>query len=348
MTTPADRDAGPGADPTTPVDSRRLIEGITSHGIFTLDPEGCIESWTDSAESLYGYDPGTIAREHLRVLFANDEEPTLDLQEVLDRAKTASEEIEHWNKRADGSVFWATVTLSPLGESGHDGYVIVSQDTTEKKQYKQMLERQNDRLKEFTDIIAHDLRNPLNVIDGRLDLYRETRDDEHINQIEATAERMERLVEDLLRVARQGNVVTNPERVDLDSVTATAWEGTGNQSEGASLVYEPVPPVGADHDRLCELFENLFRNATEHGGPAVTVRVGPLDSGFYIEDDGAGIPPEALEHVFEHGFTTTATGSGYGLSVVRTITNAHGWDVHAGNGESGGARFEITGVRFVE
>lgn len=136
---------------------------------------------------------------------------------------------------------------------------------------------------------------------------------------------MERLVDDLLWVARQGDVVTDPQDTHLGAIVQLAWEGTDDA--GASLELEAVDPIRADPDRLNELLENLFRNAVEHGRPGVTVRVGPLEDGLFIEDDGEGIPAEVREQVFDHGFTTNDDGTGYGLSVVRTIVGAHGWDV---------------------
>lgn len=226
-----------------------------------------------------------------------------------------------------------------------------------------MLERQNDRLKEFTDILAHDLRNPLSVIDGNLALYEETGDDAHIETIDETTDRMARLVEDLLRVARQGDVVTDPEPTDIGDVVEDA-SPVVETTPRATLVCHDVPTVSGDADRLCQLFENLFRNAIEHSFTApdsrtrqegegttdgtVTITVGPLETGFYVEDDGPGIPDEQKDDVFDHGFTTSDDGSGYGLSVVRTIVNAHGWDILVTDEESGGARFEITGIDFLD
>jgi|SRR6056297_1740290 len=97
---------------------------------------------------------------------------------------------------------------------------------------------------------------------------------------------------------------------------------------------------------LHELFVNLFENARDHGGSSVTVRVGMLDgsdrSGFYIEDDGAGIPAEDSEEIFEWGHTTTGDGTGFGLAIVAEIAEAHGWEIGVGESASGGARFEIT------
>lgn len=348
LTTPSgDQSGGPDEASIESV-SEQLIEGISSHAIFMLDDKGRIESWPASATALYGFEAAAVVGDTVGVLFADGKDQLPDLDDLLSRAKTGTQEVEHWNERADGSVFWATLTFSPLWNDAFHGYAVISQDTTAKKQYEQMLERQNDRLKEFTDILAHDLQSPLSLIDGRLELYRETGDKEHIEQIDATTDRMQRLVDDLLRVARQGNVVTNPEATDLKRVIETAWEGTGATAGQAGLEYQTIHSVAADGDRLCELFENLFRNAIEHGGKRVQVQVGPLDDGFYIEDDGTGIEPELQDDVFEHGFTTTEAGSGYGLSVVRTIVNAHGWDIRIRDGDSGGARFEITGVEFLD
>jgi len=340
----------PRADGSEPSDTvaRHLIEGAATHAIFMLDADGEITTWSAPAEALYGYDTETALGRHVRTLFADKESGDSNSlpSDFFDQPATDTVEVEHWHRCADDSVFWGTLTLSPLWNETFDGYAAISQDTTTTKEYERMLERQNDRLKEFTDILAHDLRNPLSIIDGYLQRYEETGDEKHLETIEETTDRMERLVEDLLRVARQGDVVTDPEPTDIGDVVDMAWQ-TLSTTPSATLHYEPIQSVSSDPDRLCELFENLFRNAIEHGGTDVTVRVGQLDNGFYVEDDGPGIADEHKEQVFDHGFTTRDDGHGYGLSVVRTIVNAHGWDVTAADAETGGARFEITGIEFL-
>jgi PAS domain S-box-containing protein len=343
MSTPPDPEGSPAGSIESGEDTAdHLLEGITSHAIFMLDTDGLIATWPDPAQELYGYDPATVLDQHISTLFADEEGAGGEI--VLDDARESGVvEVEHWHERADGSVFWGTLSLSPLSDDQFHGYAAVCQDTTATKEYERMLERQNDRLKEFTDVLAHDLRNPLSAIDGHLTLYRETGAEKHIETIDETTDRMARLVDDLLRVAEQGDVVEDPEPTDIEGVVDTAWEGTGRGS-GATLQYERIPLVSADSDRLCRLFENLVRNSVEHGGEEVTVRVGPLEDGFYVEDDGAGIPEDIREEVFDHGFTTDGGGSGYGLSIVRTVVNAHGWDVRVTEGDAGGARFEITGI----
>ena len=327
--------------------ARRLLDSISSHAVFMLDSDGTITEWPRPAEALYGSDASAMLGEDVRSLFADTDgtEASEPPSDFLD-ADSGTVEVEHWHERADGSVFWATMTLSPLvGDEA--GFAAVCRDETTTKEYERMLERQNDRLKEFTDILAHDLRNPLEIIDGNLTLYAETGDEGYIETIDETTDRMARLVDDLLRVARQGDVVTDPEPTDIEAVVDTAWQVMGT-TPTATLAYHDIPAVSADGDRLCELFENLFRNSLEHGGTDVTIHVGPLETGFYIEDDGPGIPEEQANDVFDHGFTTTTDGNGYGLSVVRTIVNAHGWDIFATRGEAGGARFEITGIEFLD
>jgi signal transduction histidine kinase len=97
------------------------------------------------------------------------------------------------------------------------------------------------------------------------------------------------------------------------------------------------------------LFENLFRNAIDHGtngsldSTDITVTVG-FDDVLYVEDNGPGIPEDQREAVFEPGNTTTDDGSGLGLAIVEQIARAHGWEVDATEGADGGARFEFPGV----
>jgi len=78
------------------------------------------------------------------------------------------------------------------------------------------------------------------------------------------------------------------------------------------------------------------------------ITVGRLPDGFYVADDGPGIPPDERDRVFEPGHSTSEDGTGYGLWIVEEIVTAHGWTVDATESATGGARFEITGVEFVD
>ncbi|MGM0718638.1 MAG: sensor histidine kinase, partial [Halobacteriota archaeon] len=112
----------------------------------------------------------------------------------------------------------------------------------------------------------------------------------------------------------------------------------------ATLNIETDRVIRSDRDRLRHLLENLMRNAVEHGESDVTVTVGDLEDGFYIEDDGAGIPIDLRERVFESGVSTADHGTGLGLAITKQVAEAHDWEIRVKNGDEGGARFEITGV----
>lgn len=118
----------------------------------------------------------------------------------------------------------------------------------------------------------------------------------------------------------------------------------------AGLVIESDRTFRADPDRLQRLFENLFRNAIEHAGPDVAVTVGALPNppGFFVADDGRGIPQEERDEVFESGYSTGESGTGFGLATVQEIADAHGWRISVTESADQGARFEITGVESSE
>jgi PAS domain S-box-containing protein len=221
-------------------------------------------------------------------------------------------------------------------------------DISERKR----LERENERLDAFASIVSHDLRNPLTVIKGRAALASEQYDSEDVDAIVDAAARMEELIDDLLVLARQGKSVEETTPVRLSTITEDCW---GNvDTGGATLEVATDATVLADESRLQQLFENLVRNSVEHGPDdgetgALTITVGvlPDGEGFYVEDDGVGIPEAERDRVFEAGYSTDDDSTGFGLSIVSEIAEAHGWTVETTEGETGGARFEFRGVDVV-
>lgn len=242
----------------------------------------------------------------------------------------------------------------------------------ERQRAAERLERERDRLDEFASVVSHDLRNPLTAARGRADLLAEECDSEHVEAVERSLSRMETLIDDLLALAREGDAVDDPEPVSFVALATDAWKTTDSGSGTLQRAVDEFE-ILADEARLRQLLENLFRNAVEHnsassrakpddagerggdserggdgeyGGDGVTVTVGALadGDGFYVADDGRGIPEEEREQVFETGYTTSADGTGFGLNIVAEIADAHGWDVRVVESETGGARFEVSGV----
>ena len=215
-------------------------------------------------------------------------------------------------------------------------------------------------------VVSHDLRNPIDVAKARLEAGRELGDDKHFEHVAQAHERMERIIQDVLTIARGEEVVEQDETVDLTDVAESAWE-TVETNESRLIIAERLPTAIADPNRVGRLFENLFRNAVEHGPQSgtlrgenggddrhetggVTVSVGCLNdrSGFYVADDGSGIAPDDRERVFEPGYSAGDHGVGLGLAIVARIAELHGWSVEVTDAESGGARFEIYGVDSVQ
>jgi PAS domain S-box-containing protein len=308
---------------------------------FALDDEFRFTHVNDRAEELLRASEEELLGESLWDLYAE----ATDIEEVWEAFNAAmdTQEPQSYEVYYDPLDFWVQATVYP-SESGVSVYF---RDITDRKEYERELERQNERLAEFASFVSHDLRNPLNVAQGRLDLAREegTDDDEHLDAVARAHERMSALVSDLLALARDGAAASDSEPVDLAATARRCWETV--ETADASLNVDVDRTVRGDASRLKQVFENLFRNAVEHGGPGVAVTVGELDDGFYVEDDGPGVPVDDREDVFDAGHSTSERGTGFGLSIVRQTVETHGWTVRLTEGADGGARFEITGVAFV-
>ncbi len=204
------------------------------------------------------------------------------------------------------------------------------------------LSKQNERLDRFASVVSHDLRNPLSVARGRLDLARTTGDEDHYAAVERAHERMDELINGLLTLARQGELKSDPVPVGLEGAADQAWRTV--ETGDLELVVDADATVEADPERLRQLLENIFTNTAEHGDGATAVTVGALDDGFYVEDDGVGIPESSREDILESGRSGTEDGTGLGLAIVDTIAEAHGWGVTVTESAAGGARFEFRGT----
>ncbi|PSQ09007.1 hypothetical protein BRC93_13905 [Halobacteriales archaeon QS_5_70_15] len=245
------------------------------------------------------------------------------------------------------------------------------------RERESQLERQNERLGEFASVVSHDLRNPLNVAMGSLDLARDARDSPELEAVANAHDRMEGLIADLLGLAREGEAAAETGPVPLGEAAERCWRNV--RADDATLQVETDRVVLADETLLKQILENLVGNAVEHGSTGnraepddavehgstsprsqsddsvehvrtddggVTVTVGDLEDGFYVEDDGPGIPEAERERVFEMGYSTSDDGTGFGLKIVANAARRQGWEVDDTEGTDGGVRFEVTGVEF--
>jgi signal transduction histidine kinase len=236
------------------------------------------------------------------------------------------------------------INVSRIEYEGEAATLSLVRDITDRKERERKLQRKNERLDQFASVVSHDLRNPLHVVQGRLELAREEHDIDHLETASDAVERSLNLLDDLLTLAREGETVSEVESIDLAATVDRCWQTV--ETEDATLAVETDRTIRADESRLKQLLGNLIHNAVDHGGPEVSVTVGELETGFFVADDGPGIDADARDRVFETGYSTADDGTGFGLTIVEEIVEAHGWDIAVTDDTADGARFEITGVEF--
>ncbi|MCO8253618.1 ATP-binding protein [Haladaptatus sp. AB618] len=332
--------------------SRRYVEkqvhrgfraiDTTSEGIALLTNDFRFNYVNQAYADLFGYDSSTLIGGEWKETLTDEADDRIQ-SEIIPEVDSAGE----WNgditgKRHDGSTLTLTLTVTVVAE---DEYVCAVRDVTERKERERALVRENERLDEFASQVSHDLRGPLSIIYGYLNLARKTGKEEHFDEVETAADRIEAIISDLLEIAREGQKTLKLEEVELVEFAIDVWNGV--ESEPATLDVESTNDrILADRDRLTELFANLFRNAIEHGGDDVTVSLGKTPGGFYVADDGPGIPEEQRERVLESGYSTEQSGTGLGLSIVQQIADSHGWTIAIGDSTGGGVRFAFSDVEY--
>jgi len=326
------------------------LEDIPLHStnlLSLLDEEGIIWYQSPAIARLCGFEQDELVGVSCTDVFHPDDHDRVydAFKNVVASEAFVIEAVEYRHLTADGSYVWVESVAS--SDPTPDGYYVINtRDISEKKAQQKELERANERLESFARIVSHDLRNPLAVAQGYLEIAEAESPNENHSTVETALNRMETLIEGLLQSAFSEDTTVDLESVDLADLAEACW--TNIVHDGATLEIAVDRPLRADVLGLTQLLENLFRNAIEHGRDTVAITIGHLDDGFYIEDDGGGIPEDAREHVFDSGYSDSTDGTGLGLAIVRGIVDAHGWSLRLTESASGGARFEFTDVEGVE
>jgi signal transduction histidine kinase len=257
------------------------------------------------------------------------------------RRETTDERARETGRRTDRERFGdgdrpVETTRQPV--TGPPGLAVATRDVSGAVEREADLRERLQRLDAFASMVSHDLRGPLDRVEGYVEIARETGDTDYLDEVEDAVARVGEVVDATLAVARAEDA-TDPEPLELGTAARRAWERSVDD-EAATMTADERS-LSADPDLLARLLENLFRNAAEHAGPGATVRVGATDAGFYVADDGGGLPEDLRDRAFEPGVTTAQRGTGLGLAVVAWAADAHGWTVEAGESEAGGARFDV-------
>ena len=243
---------------------------------------------------------------------------------------------------------WFVMEAAGFDADGERYAVVAHYNVTDRKLAELRSTAREQQLETLLGVLTHDLRNPLNVIEGYAELLSADLDHaEEADRIRQAAIRISEITEATLAFTQSG-ALSSVVPVRIDEVAREAWRtvATGD----ATLTVHETPTIHGDRRLLLQLFENLFRNAVTYAaseggraGPGPAVTVGTLSGGFYIEDDGPGVPPGIRDVAVRADFSTQGVG-GLGLAIVQTIVEAHGGTLTITDAESGGARFEIRGV----
>jgi PAS domain S-box-containing protein len=328
-------------DVTERVESDREREAVldrVSDAFFALDRGWCFTYLNERAEELLDRTAADLIG---RSVWEEFPEAVDTVFEEQYRTAMETQETVAFEEYYPPLSMWVEVRAYP----SETGLSVYFRDISERKANERRLEQRTRQFETFGDILSHDLTTPLSTLRGRIELARETGGDRQFDAALESLDRVEVLVDDLATVMREGSVVSDLDDVDLAAVARELWASL--DTADATLSVEPeVGWIRADEGPLTRLLQNLFRNAVEHGGPSVAVTLGGLDdgSGFYVADDGPGIPPDERDRVFAPGYSTTSGGTGFGMVSAQQIALGHGWEVSVAESEGGGARFEVTGV----
>lgn len=321
----------------------KVPEGLTLHDAA----DGAILDANEQFCKQLGYSREELLDLGFEDLHVNEPPYTTErAEEHIRKAATEGPQSFEWlDQTKNGEPLPVEVNLRQTTIDGQKRILAAVRDISDRKERERELKLKNERLEEFAGIVSHDLRNPLNVIQGRLELAQEDCHCEHHDAMESAVERMNELIEDLLTMAREGELNTQQETLQLAEFCESCWRTV--DTEKATLEIREDLTIRGAPGRLRQLFENLFRNAVVHGGADVSVTVGKLESndGFYVEDDGPGISVDNPHILFEPAYSTSEDGAGIGLSIVKQVLESQGWAVNVTESSQGGARFEFSGIR---
>ena len=344
-----------------PDEARQLLRLLRRHNpdaIWMVSPDWTEVKFIGNAfTEIYNrpiIDPDEKKIDFLKGVHPDDREDVKEALALLSDGESV--DAEYRTNPSEG--FQRHVWLKAEQIYNNDGELVAiggfSRDITERKRQERQLRRKNDRLEKFTSLISHDIYNPLNTAFSHLYLAQNEVDCDQLDKLATSLERMDDIISDTLTLAKQGKTVAETEEIDLKSLASESWEEI--TTTDSSLVIDDSVSLRGDRGRLRHVFENLFRNAVEHNDGSITVEIGLIETlqlstrggddgqydGFYVEDNGSGIPDIDQVNVFSTSYSTS--GTGLGLPIVEDIIEAHGWSIDVRNSPDGGARFRVTGV----
>jgi PAS domain S-box-containing protein len=353
----------------------RLVGSVKEFAIFMLDPDGVILSWNAGAERIKQYRADEVIGRNFRMLYTPGDQaagrPEKNLRDVLKHGQT--EDIG-WRMKKDGSCFWADAVLTTVldDEGGLVGFAKVIRDLSDINMAEQQardleLTRRMDRLKEqFLSLVSHELRTPLTAIFGYAALLSENADqrltseqDQYARSILSATEDLTKLINNLidLTTLQAGKLNLEPVPMSFAEIVLGAMHAVQPQAQAKHLwlanhVTPDLPEMVGDPERIAQVLVNVMSNAIKFtpSGGRIDIRAA-VDDGFMrceVSDAGPGISPEDLEKLFkpfsqaDMSATRGYGGLGIGLSISKTLVEAHGGHIGVISTPGKGSTFWFT------
>jgi len=356
---------------------RLLIEAVTDYAIYSLDKNGNITSWNSGAQRIKGYTSAEIIGRHFsRFYTKNDADAGLPQRVLQTAARAGHYQGEGWRVRKDGTKFWSSVVVTPLQNEDGElvGFSKITRDITDRKQLLETIqehakelelriaerEQTNAELESFGYSVSHDLRAPLRAIKGFVEIVLTDFAGqlplpavEYLKQVERAAERMNRLVQDLLDYSRLSRLEIQLKPVKLAGLIEDACSQIEEELRSRVRVsVDASLEVSAHAQTLTQVFLNLISNGLKFYPPGETphVEVSAHREGRSVHasvgDQGIGIAPQHQERifqVFERLHTTDAyPGTGIGLAIVKRGIQRMGGTVRVESAPGKGSTFHLS------
>lgn len=343
----------------TPEFFELMVNSIRDYAVFGLDVEGRVASWNEAAYRVKGWRAHEVLGRHFEIFHTAEQraagKPERELR--LARERGLFEE-EGMRVRNDGTLYPARISLAPMRDQDgrHVGFVKVIENITERRRREEELKKLREGLEQnvaertrelrsaveqmetFSYSISHDLRTPLRAMEGFSTILLQdfgpqldARARHYLERIAAAARRMDRLVQDVLALARLQRARLKTQDIDLGRLVPEVVAQYEPLRDGAAeiRVEAPLLPVHAHEPSLVQCLSNLLTNAvkfTREGVPArVTISTRLESEGFVrvsVRDNGVGVRPEDRERIFrifeQVKGPQAAHGTGVGLAIVKT------------------------------
>ncbi|MGB9081069.1 MAG: PAS domain S-box protein [Desulfuromonadaceae bacterium] len=347
----------------------RSVFETAAAGMVLMRPDGGIFQANPAFCSFTGFTEEELVRmEIANVTHPDDRERTLKNYQSL---FSGQEESVHYEKRyltLDGRTVWGHASVACLLDRENlPGYCIgLVQDITERKEAEEALKIAHRELEAFVYTVSHDLRSPLTPIIGYADFLAEQCCDRlneqelsYLSEISSSGSRMVELMEDLLTLAKVGQVEQPSEPLDTGEIVREVVRGLvlQNRWDGASVEVGSLPFLYVPRTLVVQIFDNLIGNALRYGCTSGgVVEVGGERRGeaarLFVRDHGFGIPAEERDCVFDVFYRGTAgkdtEGTGIGLATVQKIARLFSGRAWVEETPGGGSTFWVEMVDGAE